>query len=85
MKKTRNRIAGSIAGLTLALTGVSASPSQAAPVAPQGVVPALSVNDGVFKNAGRKTFNICQNWGTTSCAKGSDTHILRPGEESSMY
>ena len=85
MNKTLTRIAGSIAGLTLAVTGVAASPSSAAPVAPQGIVPALSINDGVFKNAGRKTFNICENWGTTSCAKGSDIHILRPGEVSSMY
>ena len=83
MKKTLNRIAGSIAGLTLALTGVAASPSQAAPVNPRQA--AASPNDGVFKNTSRKTFNICRNWGTTSCAKGSDTSILRPGEVSSMY
>ena len=78
MKKTLNRIAGSIAGLTLAVTGVAASSSSAA-------LPAASPNDGVFKNAGRKTFNICENWGTTSCAKGSPIHILRPGETSSLY
>ena len=85
MNKTLTRIAGSIAGLTLALTGVAAPPSPAVPINPQGAAQAASPNDGVFKNAGRKTFNICQNWGTTSCAKGTDIHILRPGEVSSMY
>ena len=85
MNKTLTRIAGSIAGLTLALTGVAAPPSPAVPINPQGAAQAASPNDGVFRNAGRKTFNICRNWGTTSCAKGSDTSILRPGEVSSMY